>query len=82
MPVHERSSGRDQLGPCSTAHDHQEDAISTDKSASWAYSEDFRTVDEVILRATDRADQLGCGAVSPGTGAVLQLLASALRATA
>jgi predicted O-methyltransferase YrrM len=61
---------------------HQEDTISTDKSASWAHSEDFRTVDEVVLRATDRAEQLGCGSVSPGTGAVLQLLASALKATA
>ena len=68
--------------PCSNPLDHQEDAISTDKSASWAYSEDFRAVDEAILRATDRADQLGCGAVSPGTGALLQLLTSALRATA
>ena len=39
-------------------------------------------MEEVLLRATDRAEQLGCGAVSPGTGALLQVLASALRATA
>ena len=36
----------------------------------------------MLLRATDRADQLGCGAVSPGTGALLGVLAAALRATA
>lgn len=36
----------------------------------------------MLLRATDRADQLGCGAVSPGTGALLGVVAAALRATA
>jgi predicted O-methyltransferase YrrM len=36
----------------------------------------------VLLRASDRAAQLGCGAVSTGSGAVLRLLATALRATA
>ncbi|NTW41014.1 MAG: methyltransferase domain-containing protein [Cellulomonadaceae bacterium] len=56
--------------------------MSTDKSASWAHCEDFRPLDEVLLRATDRAEELGCGSVSPGTGAVLQTLAAALRATA
>lgn len=60
----------------------QEDTISTDKSASWAHSEDFRTVADVVLRATDRAEELGCRSVSTGTGALLQLLASALRASA
>ncbi|MCL3862605.1 O-methyltransferase [Actinotalea sp. K2] len=52
------------------------------KSASWAYSEDFVVLDDALLAATDRAAQLGCAAVSPGTGAVLQLVAAALRATA
>ncbi len=61
---------------------HQEATISTDKAASWAYSEDFRSLDEALLRATDRSEQLGCGSVSAGTGALLQLLAAALRATA
>ena len=61
---------------------HQEATISTDKGASWAHCEDFRTQDEVLLRATDRAEQLGCGFVSPGTGALLQMLAAALHATA
>lgn len=36
--------------------------------------------DDVVLRATDRADQLGCGAPSEGTGALLAVLASAVRA--
>ena len=38
--------------------------------------------DDVLLRATDRADELGTGAPSPGTGAVLALLAAATRAVA
>ena len=59
----------------------QEDAI-TDKAGSWAHSEDFRTADDVLLRATERAAELGCGAVSPGTGALLQVLAAGHRATA
>lgn len=36
----------------------------------------------MLLRATDRAEQLGCGAVSPGVGALLQTLTAGLRATA
>jgi predicted O-methyltransferase YrrM len=36
----------------------------------------------VLLRAADRAAELGCGAVSPGTGAALSVLAAGLRATA
>ncbi|WP_250446351.1 O-methyltransferase [Actinotalea sp. C106] len=55
--------------------------MSTDKSASWAFSEDFLPSDDVLLRATDRAAQLGCTPVSTGTGALLQLLASVLRAS-
>jgi predicted O-methyltransferase YrrM len=46
------------------------------------HGEDFRELDDVLLRATDRADQLGCPAVSPGTGAALQVIAAAQRATA
>lgn len=79
----EAARPRGRAGIASTRPDAlQEDTISTDKSASWAHAEDFRALDEVLLRATDRADQLGCGSVSPGTGALLQLLAAALRATA
>lgn len=60
----------------------QEDTISTDKAASWAHCEDFRSLDDVLLRAMDRSEQLGCATVSPGTGALLQVLAATLRATA
>ncbi|WP_372592691.1 O-methyltransferase [Actinotalea sp.] len=56
--------------------------MAADTSASWAYCEDFRTLDDVLLRAMDRADELGCGAVSPGTGALLQVLAATRRAGA
>ena len=38
--------------------------------------------DEILLRATDRADQLGAGTVSTGTGALLAALAATTRATA
>jgi predicted O-methyltransferase YrrM len=35
-----------------------------------------------MLRAMDRAEELGCRYISPGTGAVLQVLATGLRASA
>ncbi|NLE72285.1 MAG: methyltransferase domain-containing protein [Actinomycetales bacterium] len=54
----------------------------SDKVASWAYAEAFVPEDETILRAADRADQLGAGRVSAGTGALLAALAAATRATA
>ncbi|HWV78986.1 MAG TPA: O-methyltransferase [Isoptericola sp.] len=38
--------------------------------------------DEVLLRARERAAELGCGAASPGTGALLQVMAAALDARA
>ncbi|WP_425954736.1 O-methyltransferase [Xylanimonas sp. McL0601] len=38
--------------------------------------------DEVLLRARERGDELGCPAVSPGVGALLSVLAAALRARA
>ena len=60
----------------------QEGIIAADKSSSWAHCEDFRALDDVMLRAIDRADELGCGSVSPGTGALLQVLATGLRANA
>ncbi|MDT0165286.1 O-methyltransferase [Actinotalea sp. AC32] len=56
--------------------------MAPDKSVSWAYSEDFLPADDVLLRAYDRASQLGVPAVSTGTGAVLRLVAAALRAGA
>lgn len=59
-----------------------EAAISTDKTPSWYYCEEFLGEDEVLLRARERADQLGCTPVLPGAGAVLSVLAASLRARA
>lgn len=50
------------------------------KAASWAYCEEFVPEDEVLLRARDRATELGCPSILPGAGAVLQALAAALGA--
>ncbi len=61
---------------------YREAAISTDKALSWAYSEDFGTEDEVLLKARERAAQLGCTPVTPGVGAVLSVLAAAAKARA
>ena len=51
-------------------------------TASWAYSEAFVPEDEVLLRARERAAELGCAAVLPGAGAVLRVVAAALAARA
>lgn len=53
-----------------------------DKLQSWLYAEDFVAEDQTLLRARDRATELGCTPVSPGTGAVLSLLASTADARA
>ncbi len=50
--------------------------------AAWAFTESFVPDDEVIDRARARARELGCDAVTPGTGATLQVLAAALGARA
>ena len=60
----------------------REAAISIDKALSWAYCEDFGTEDEVLLKARERAAQLGCTPVTPGVGAVLTVLAAAVHAHA
>lgn len=49
-------------------------------AANWAFAEDFVPEDEVLLRARDAADQLGCVPILPGAGAALQLLTAALDA--
>lgn len=73
-------------GPRSTTRTTREVPITTvadgahGKVASWAYSEEFVQEDETILRARDRAAELGCPAVLPGAGAALRLLAAALPA--
>jgi predicted O-methyltransferase YrrM len=48
--------------------------------AAWAYSEAFVPEDEVLLRARERAVELGCTAVTPGVGAILQVMAASLGA--
>lgn len=50
--------------------------------ASWAHAEAFVPTEDVMLRAADRADQLGTDTVSAGTGALLATLAAATRAAA
>ncbi len=58
----------------------------TDRAAamavSWAYSENYLPLDDVMLSAQQRANELGCPYVSPGTGALLSVLATGLHATA
>ena len=62
---------------------HRREAdISTDKTQSWVYAEEFVSEDDVLLRARERAGQLGCTPVQPGSGAVLGVLAAAVRAKA
>ncbi|WP_029290510.1 O-methyltransferase [Cellulomonas sp. HZM] len=56
--------------------------MSTDKASSWVYCEDFVEQDDVLLRARERAAQLGCTAVTPGAGAALTVLAAANAARA
>ncbi len=68
--------------PWRQLRDAREAAISTDKAQSWAYCEDFHTEDDVLLRARERGAQLGCTPVSAGVGAVLSMLAAAVRARA
>jgi predicted O-methyltransferase YrrM len=62
------------------ARDETEPTI--DKTPSWHYAEEFLAEDDVLLRARERADQLGCVPVMPGAGAALAVLAAALRARA
>ena len=62
--------------------DVREDTIATDKAASWVYAEGFAPEDDTLLRARDRAGELGCTPVQPGTGAALTVLAAAARARA
>lgn len=55
---------------------------STEKANSWLYCEEYLPEDEVLLRARDRAAELGTVPVMPGTGALLALLAGSLPARA
>ncbi|MFV2144273.1 MULTISPECIES: O-methyltransferase [Isoptericola] len=71
-----------------TAHQFEGAAITIgvgaqdDPTAAWAFSETYLAEDVTILRARERAAELGCTTVSPGTGALLQVVAAAVRARA
>lgn len=47
-----------------------------DKALSWAYTEEFVPEEAPVAAARVRAAELGVRAVSPGTGAALQLMAA------
>ncbi|MDP5227138.1 MULTISPECIES: O-methyltransferase [Arthrobacter] len=54
--------------------------MSTDKSASWSFAEGLPDEDPVLLRARERAFELGVPSVSPGTGMALSVLAATAKA--
>lgn len=56
--------------------------MSANKSANWAYTEDFVPEPPAVAAARGRGRELGCAPVSPGVGPVLRLLAGAARARA
>jgi len=56
--------------------------MSAQKSATWAYSEEFIAEDEVIEAARLRGEELGCTPVRASVGAVLRLLAASAGAKA
>lgn len=49
-------------------------------AANWAFAEDFVAEDEVLLRARDVADELGCVPILPGAGALLRVLTMSIGA--
>jgi predicted O-methyltransferase YrrM len=81
---HGRASRGDRLPRTARARPthFQEDTISSDKAQSWVYSEGYLPEDDTLLRARERAGQLGCTPVLPGSGAVLRVLAAAAQARA
>ncbi len=54
--------------------------MSAQKTASWAYAEDFIPEGEVIESARRRGDELGCVPVGKGVGAALRVIAAATAA--
>jgi len=60
----------------------REVTISAPSPATWAYAEGFVLEDEALIRARARARELGCPPVHQGTGALLTVLTSSLRARA
>lgn len=58
------------------------DTPTIDSDALNAYVEGYFSEDDMLVAARRRGDQLGCAPVSPGGGAMLRFLATALRAKA
>lgn len=56
--------------------------MSASRATSWSYCEDYRSEDEALLTARYRAEELGCGAVTPGVGSLLTVLAASSGAKA
>jgi predicted O-methyltransferase YrrM len=54
--------------------------MTAQKPASWAYAEEFITENDVIERARRHGEELGAAPVGNGAGAVLRLLAAAVKA--
>lgn len=50
--------------------------MAADKALSWSYTEEFALESEPARLARSRAAEFGVAAISPGTGAVLRLLAA------
>lgn len=58
------------------------DTPTIDSDALNAYVEGYHSEDDTLVAARRRGDQLGCAPISPGGGAALRFLATALRAKA
>ncbi|WP_285725999.1 O-methyltransferase [Psychromicrobium xiongbiense] len=54
--------------------------MSIDKSIVWSYVEGLPLEDQTLLRARDRARDLGVASISPATGALLSVLAASSKA--
>lgn len=52
----------------------------TEKAQNWTYTEQYVSESDAIITARERAAHLGCPSISPGTGAVLRLLAASSQA--
>lgn len=50
--------------------------MSAEKFSSWSYTEALPLEDEVLVRARERAQELGVSAVSPGTAALITSIAA------
>jgi len=74
--------GPDVERPAAVRPCRLEPTIRAPTPASWAYAETFVPEDEVLAHARARAGELGCPVTTPGAGAVLSVLAAALRARA